>query len=78
MLILKSIKNSQGNFIILYTRGPQPPGHGPVVVHGLLGAEWSQQEVRGGQASEASSAAPHLFPSLALPPRSSPAPSPAM
>ena len=29
----------QESHVIIYTRGPQPPGHGPVLVRGLLGTE---------------------------------------
>ena len=53
------------------TPGPRT-GSGPRPVR-----NWAaQQEVSGGQAREASSAAPHRSPSLALPPEPSPPPHP--
>ena len=65
---------------IMLSQGSPTPG--PRTGTGLwpVRSQATQQEVRGGQASEASSAAPHHSPSLALPPEPSlallPEPSP--
>ena len=44
---------------VVKTRGPQPPGRGPVPVHGLLGTRPHSRRWAVGGVSEASSATPH-------------------
>ena len=57
---------------MLYSRGPQPPGLRLIPSPWPIRNQAAQQEVSGGRASEASSAAPHRSPLLTLPPEPSP------